>query len=77
MFPTEQTKEITAISYYFVMDWAAVWLDIAGGLLIATRACPLPHRHVHLRVAFHATGNASACAFASLTRSWLTSQQVI
>ena len=25
----------TAISQYFVMDWAAVWLDIAGGLLIA------------------------------------------
>jgi uncharacterized protein len=25
----------TAISHYFVMDWAAVWLDIAGGLLIA------------------------------------------
>src|SRR5207253_9026202 len=25
----------TAISHYFVMDWAAVWLDIFGGLLIA------------------------------------------
>src|SRR2546423_794139 len=25
----------TAISHYFVMDWAAVWMDIAGGLLIA------------------------------------------
>jgi uncharacterized protein len=25
----------TAISHYFVMDWAAVWLDIGGGLLIA------------------------------------------
>jgi len=25
----------TAISEYFVMDWAAVWMDIAGGLLIA------------------------------------------
>ncbi|HET7264618.1 MAG TPA: permease [bacterium] len=25
----------TAISHYFVMDWAAVWLDVAGGLLIA------------------------------------------
>jgi uncharacterized membrane protein YraQ (UPF0718 family) len=25
----------TAISQYFVMDWASVWLDIAGGLLIA------------------------------------------
>jgi len=26
---------LTAISHYFVMDWAAVWLDIAGGLLLA------------------------------------------
>lgn len=25
----------TAISHYFVMDWIAVWKDIAGGLLIA------------------------------------------
>jgi len=25
----------TAISHYFVMDWAAVWTDIAGGLLLA------------------------------------------
>jgi len=25
----------TAISHYFVIDWASVWLDIAGGLLIA------------------------------------------
>jgi len=25
----------TAIGHYFVMDWASVWLDIAGGLLIA------------------------------------------
>ncbi len=25
----------TAISHYFVMDWASVWLDIVGGLLIA------------------------------------------
>jgi len=28
-------KGWTAISHYFVMDWAAVWKDIAGGLLIA------------------------------------------
>ncbi len=28
-------KGLTAISHYFVMDWAAVWKDIAGGLLIA------------------------------------------
>jgi uncharacterized membrane protein YraQ (UPF0718 family) len=25
----------TATATYFVMDWAAIWLDIAGGLLIA------------------------------------------
>jgi uncharacterized protein len=25
----------TAISHYFIMDWAAIWKDIAGGLLIA------------------------------------------
>jgi uncharacterized protein len=25
----------TAISHYFVMDWASVWIDIFGGLLIA------------------------------------------
>jgi uncharacterized membrane protein YraQ (UPF0718 family) len=25
----------TAISHYFVMDWTAIWKDIAGGLLIA------------------------------------------
>ena len=25
----------TAISHYFVMDWAAIWIDIVGGLLIA------------------------------------------
>jgi len=28
-------RGMTAISHYFVMDWAAVWLDIVGGLLIA------------------------------------------
>jgi len=26
---------ITATSHYFVMDWVAVWKDIAGGLLLA------------------------------------------
>jgi uncharacterized membrane protein YraQ (UPF0718 family) len=26
---------LTAISHYFVMDWASVWMDIAGGLLMA------------------------------------------
>jgi uncharacterized protein len=25
----------TAISHYFVMDWASVWMDITGGLLIS------------------------------------------
>jgi uncharacterized membrane protein YraQ (UPF0718 family) len=25
----------TAISHYFVMDWASMWVDLAGGLLIA------------------------------------------
>jgi len=28
-------RGLTAISHYFVMDWAAIWKDIAGGLLIA------------------------------------------
>jgi len=28
-------KGLTAISHYFVMEWAAVWMDIGGGLLIA------------------------------------------
>src|SRR3989475_5748480 len=29
------SKGITAISHYFVMDWASVWVDIVLGLLIA------------------------------------------
>ncbi len=28
-------RAFTAISHYYVMDWASVWLDIVGGLLIA------------------------------------------
>ena len=28
-------RGFTVISHYFVMDWAAIWRDIAGGLLIA------------------------------------------
>jgi uncharacterized membrane protein YraQ (UPF0718 family) len=28
-------KGFTAISHYFVMDWATIWIDIALGLLIA------------------------------------------
>ncbi len=31
---------LTAISHYFVMDWASVWLDIVGGLLIAVARWP-------------------------------------
>jgi len=29
------SKGFTAISHYFAMDWAAIWRDIAGGLLLA------------------------------------------
>jgi uncharacterized membrane protein YraQ (UPF0718 family) len=29
------TRGITATSHYFVMDWASVWTDVVGGLLIA------------------------------------------
>jgi uncharacterized protein len=37
-------RGFTAISHYFVMDWAAVWFDIAGGLLIAgALAAWVPH----------------------------------
>ena len=28
-------KGVTATSHYFIMDWAAIWKDIAGGFLIA------------------------------------------
>jgi hypothetical protein len=28
-------RGITAVSHYYVMDWASVWVDVAGGLLIA------------------------------------------
>ncbi len=36
---------LTAISHYFVMDWAAVWLDIVGGLLISgALAAWVPHQ---------------------------------
>ena len=35
---------LTAISHYFVMDWASVWIDIVGGLLIAgALATWVPH----------------------------------
>jgi uncharacterized membrane protein YraQ (UPF0718 family) len=37
-------RALTAISHYFVMDWASVWLDILGGLLIAgALAAWVPH----------------------------------
>src|SRR5947209_13668393 len=29
------SKGLTAVSHYFVMDWASVWVDIVLGLLIA------------------------------------------
>jgi uncharacterized protein len=32
---TASPEGFTAISHYFVMDWASVWIDIVGGLLIA------------------------------------------
>jgi uncharacterized membrane protein YraQ (UPF0718 family) len=37
-------RGLTAISHYFVMDWASVWADIVGGLLIAgALAAWVPH----------------------------------
>jgi len=37
-------KGLTAISHYFVMDWASVWVDIVVGLLIAgALAAWVPH----------------------------------
>ncbi len=29
------SEGFTATSHYFVMDWAAIWIDIVGGLLVA------------------------------------------
>jgi uncharacterized protein len=41
-------KGFTAISHAFVMDWAAVWKDVAGGLLIAgALAAWVPERFWH------------------------------
>jgi len=34
---------LTAISHYFVMDWASVWMDIVFGLLIAAQSPPGYH----------------------------------
>jgi|SRR5579872_6508944 len=37
-------KGLTAISHYFIMDWAAIWKDIVAGLLIAgALAAWVPH----------------------------------
>jgi uncharacterized protein len=37
-------RGFTAIAHYFAMDWASVWLDIVGGLLIAgALAAWVPH----------------------------------
>jgi uncharacterized protein len=39
---------LTAISHYFVIDWASVWIDIVGGLLIAgALAAWVPHEFWH------------------------------
>lgn len=35
----------TAISHYYVMDWASLWLDIAGGLVIAGAIGTLVPKH--------------------------------
>jgi len=35
LFRLLSDRGFTATSHYFVMDWAAIWKDIAGGLLIA------------------------------------------
>jgi uncharacterized membrane protein YraQ (UPF0718 family) len=41
-------KGFTAISHSFVMDWAAIWKDVAGGLLIAgVLAAWVPERFWH------------------------------
>src|SRR5260370_24720328 len=38
------SKGLTAISHYFVMDWAAIWFDIAVALLLAgALAAWVPH----------------------------------
>jgi uncharacterized membrane protein YraQ (UPF0718 family) len=46
---------LTAISHYFVMDWAAVWMDIVGGLAIAGAIAawvPQDFWKAHRRVAY-------------------------
>ena len=39
-------KGLTATSNYFVMDWAAIWKDITGGLLIAGALAAWVPNHV-------------------------------
>jgi uncharacterized membrane protein YraQ (UPF0718 family) len=39
------SKGRTAISHFFVMDWASLWLDIGGGLLIAGALAAWVPRH--------------------------------
>jgi uncharacterized membrane protein YraQ (UPF0718 family) len=38
-------KGRTAISHFFVMDWASLWMDIGGGLLIAGALSVLVPKH--------------------------------
>ena len=48
-FPAGPPLTITAVAQYFIMDWAAVWKDIAGGLLIAGAfAAWVPASWLHL-----------------------------
>jgi len=50
-------RGFTAISHYFVMDWASVWIDVAGGILIAgALAAWVPDEFWH---AFFLTDNPS------------------
>lgn len=52
---------VTAISHYFVMDWASVWLDIVGGLLIAgALAAWVPHAFWQ---SFFLTGHPTLATF--------------
>ncbi|MDQ2745126.1 MAG: permease [Chloroflexota bacterium] len=48
-------RGVTAVSHLFVMDWASVWVDVAGGFLIAgALAAWVPNRFWH---AFFLTGD--------------------
>src|SRR2546429_4831913 len=52
-------RGFTAISHYFVMDWAAIWRDIAAGLLLAGGVRPRGREEVWARV-FHVPPAAAA-----------------